>query len=267
MCMYDFSKNTVIHEGSAAEAYHGCYFDRWNNISIRVGIHQNPEWEIHQKIIENQDGYFDFSKNMIDVGAYIGIYKWNLPFQKGWLFEPNKESYYYCIANALLHSQVEETFIYNELISNTHEEVRFNGYDGMQHQEMENVLKDIDSIFYYKDPNIIMTHTLDDHLDEFENIGFIKTDCEGMDWKVLDGAENTIKKFDYPPILFENWPDYTKIGGVGPDVINRETSEEIKEREYNIRRVLCEKYGYEILWNWAGNHPDTHLAIKEKDLN
>lgn len=263
MVFFDYKNGAKIPIGNYTKEYPGCYFDRESGIvSCIYNNFQNPEWGIQQKIIDNEEGFFDFSKNMIDVGAYIGIYRWNLPFRKAWLFEPNKKSYMLCCANAVLHDRVEDTFIYNELLSDGYYKVSFNGYDGMQHDEFKEYLANYNAAYmnYYKTPEYMNTSTLDDHIHEFESIGFIKTDCEGMDWKVLAGGVNTIQKFNYPPILFENWPDYDEHSSYGPGYLNRETPEEMEFRNKMINETLS-GMGYEILWEWVPGHPDTHLAV------
>lgn len=254
MTFFDYSTGEVIDVGKKTVDYNGCYFDRKVMVDINSNNQQNAEWYIQQRIMDNEAGYFDFSKNMIDVGSYVGIYRWNLPFRKAWLFEPNKESYMYCCANAVLHNRVWDTFIYNEILSNKHEIIKFNGYEGID-AEMRGVT-DIPGNFAYLESNVDMeARTLDDHIDEFDNIGFIKIDCEGMDWKVMDGGRKTIEKFNYPPILFENWPERDHQNY--PSWLNESEIRE-KERNENIRKVLGE-LGYEILWNWGD--AETHLAV------
>ena len=255
MVFYDFSRNEVIDLGINTQIYPGCYFDRAGNVTLtRERNCQNNEWYIQQKINDNSDGYFDFTKNMIDVGAYIGIYRWNLPFNKAWLFEPNRESYMYCCANAVLHNLVDNTFIYNEILSNRHETIEVNGYEGVR-DDMGGA-KGMNGMFAYLNDNTTMiSKTLDDFLPVFDNIGFIKVDCEGMDWKVIEGGRKTIELFGYPPILFENWPP--RDDPQYPGWLNESEFGE-DERNTNIRRVLKDM-GYEILWGWG--NIETHLAI------
>ena len=253
MGFYNYSTGEIINFGDRINRDFDGYFDRMSSFSWFAPDMQNGEWDVQQKISVNEDRYFDFSKNMIDVGAYIGIYRWNLRFQKAWLFEPNKESFMYCCANAILRKHVHDTFIYNECLSNKREVVSFNGYECVS----DDLKGSGDTNHVYFEKNVeLVTKRLDDFLSEFDNIGFIKVDCEGMDWKVIDGAEKTIRLFNNPPILFENWMD----DGTYPSGLN-ESDEARISRNKNIRRVLEEKHGYKILWRW-GDH-ETHLAIHE----
>lgn len=253
---YNHKLKSIIDLGKIEKNCPGGYLTRCTDAGtmLRTDV-QGPEHMIFDKIRDNKEGYFDFSKNMIDIGAYMGIYRWVLPFQKAWLFEGSRESYMYCCANAVLHGRVKDTFIYNTVLSNNHEPVVFNGFEVVEDNRGARFNRwgiDYSTCGFREDRSMI----LDDFCELFDNVGFIKVDCEGMDWKILDGAENTIINAGYPPILFENWDDNNPyIGWVG------ESEEQRKERNLRIRWVLKVKYGYHILWNW-GDH-ETHLAIKD----
>lgn len=259
---YDYSIRLIIPLDKYVDHYGGCYMDIESSAAGCLSRNQqNPEWDIQQKITRNEDGFFDFSKNMIDAGAYIGIYRWNLPFGKAWLFEPNREFYMLCCANAAIHGRAYDTFVYNELLSDGHYDVEFNGYDGLENAGFAGAVKDgLTADFYHM--RRMRTTTIDDHIDEYEDVGFIKVDCEGMDWRVISGARETILKFGHPPVLFENWPDYFGDDNCrfGPGRDNKETREAAAERNAKIREVL-DGLGYNVLWEWVPRHKDTHLAV------
>lgn len=207
----------------------------------KMDVH-NPEWYIQQKIRENKDGYFDFSKNIIDIGACYGTYSVVLPFKHAFMFEPNKEYYAYCQANMLLHNKIYDADIFNMAVSNTTGTIRFDGFLG---GELAN------------ENGNAWTHTpcvdvpcvrLDDMQDKLTNIGFIKIDIEGMEPYAIMGAEQVIKNNNYPPILFESWEEST-------------TEETPEHREIRVTLLTCilNDMGYKILYGWGDNI--NHLAI------
>lgn len=192
-------------------------------------------WEawIINKISENAEGYFDFSKNLIDLGACLGEYCWLLPFKHSYAFEPNKTSLYRLHMNLVLHDRVDDVDTFQDLLSDKNETVRFDGY-----------CTNIGGHICYK--NNSYTEVEAKTLDSFEinNVGLIKIDVEGMEEKVLRGGIGTIIRSNYPPILFELWD----VGYSGMT----------QEKHDSLVRFL-ESLGYEILWYWGDG--ETHLAI------
>lgn len=229
--------NTIIeleHEG----AYFTNECDAYNRIV--TGDH-NSEWYIQQKICKNEEGFFDFSKSMIDVGAYVGVYTITLPFNFSHLFEPNLQQYYLCHANMVLHDRIYNVVISNVAVGDTCGTIKYDGYVPGEHANPEKAW-DMKCI------------TLDSIADRLTNIGFIKIDTEGFEYNVLRGAKQVIINNNYPPILFELWAKETI------DEDDLETSEQNTYRRNQISEFL-NSLGYKILWDW-GNR-DTHLAIHD----
>lgn len=205
------------------------------------------EANIITKINLNEDNYFNFSKAIIDVGAWAGVYSFRTFFNFTYAFEPNKIIYQFLNINLVLHD--ENRFLrsetYNVALSDKVEEIDFDGFSNSytfsSHELMnENNIKKI------------MTHTLDEF--HCENVGFIKIDVEGMDEKVLRGGLGTIIRNNYPPILFELWSLDMKNGGYN-----------IYKEKQNSMISFLENLGYNILWEWGDF--ETHLAINSKFYN
>ena len=70
----------------------------------------------------------------------------------------------------------------------------------------------------------------------FKNVGFVKIDVEGLEYKVIKGMEQTLKDNGYPPILFEC--------GEGPEnTAEREKLHSyVESMGYNIEHVTLDNY-------------------------
>ena len=211
---------------------------------LSSGDIHNPEWYIQQKIKENADGYFDFSKSMIDIGACYGTYSFTLPFKHSYMFEPNKEYCAYCHANMLLQGRIYDADIFNMAVSNESGTIRFDGYNGGERASEYNAWTNTPCVD-------VPCVRLDDMQDRLTNIGFIKIDIEGMEPYALMGAKQVIMNNNYPPIMFESWPEG-----------KMETPEQYNKRISLLNEVFNE-LGYTVIWNWCGEYGDNenHLAI------
>lgn len=213
----------------------------------------NPEWYIQAKIRDNKDGYFDFSKSMIDIGACYGVYTWCLPFAFSYMFEPNKEYFAYMNANALLHDRIWSTIMYNLAVSDYDGFIQFDGFNsGYYANPNGNTWAD------FKCENVRCVR-LDDNVELFQNIGFIKIDIEGQEPAALRGMEEVIRKNSYPPILFESWP--APKPGIFYESRYTETQEEYEKRIDELINILIDVLGYTIIWGYGDD--DTHLAIHQ----
>lgn len=192
-------------------------------------------WEVQiiHKIMNNAEGYFDFSKGMIDIGAGFGEYSWLLPFSFSHAFEPCRQALYLMHANLVTHERMYHTTTYECGLSDKEETVMFDGFN----TDAGNAIR-----YDSTKATSLEVKTLDSF--GFDNIGFIKIDIEGMEEKALRGGVATIIRNEYPPILFECWP-------VGYNTMTQEKHDSL----YNFLKGL----GYRIFDNW-GDY-ETHLAV------
>ena len=203
------------------------------------------EYDIIQKINRNEEGYFDFSKNLIDIGSEDGGYAIYCNFNKNYCFEPNRQMCCLIWTNMYLHDKVHNTEVYNVFLSdNSKDTIKFDGFAS------EKVNEYCTSPFGTTGGNRnnnevieINQHLLDEY--NIQNVGLIKVDTEGYDYFVLKGGIETIKNNNYPPILFENW----RIGDYG---WSKENHDRLND--------FIKKMGYTIIEYWGAH--DTHLAIK-----
>lgn len=197
------------------------------------------------RINNNEDGYFDFNKAILDIGANVGCYSLTTNFKHIYAFEPNIYIYHILCVNLMLHDKFDIADIYNVILSDRTEDIEYDGAHAFL-KDQQNVFfndfsKDEDQTRYVK---TIQSHMIDEYA--LDNIGLIKIDVEGMEEKILRGALGTIIRNNYPPILFECWE-------VGENGMTQEKRDSIS--------YFLESYGYRILWYW-GDH-ETHLAIHE----
>lgn len=197
-------------------------------------IHQYvEEYDIIQKIQRNGEGFFDFSKNLIDIGAEDGNYGILLDFNHSYCFEPNKRACCLIYTNMYLRDKVDQVDVYNIGLDAHPGSIAFDGFNAVDGHSVAikwNQLYEIQVV------------TLDSY--NFDNVGLIKVDVEGLEERVLRGAISTIIRNNYPPILFECW----NVGYYG-------MTQEKHDSLFNFIKSL----GYEILEYW-GDH-ETHLAV------
>lgn len=202
------------------------------------------EYDIIQKINKNEDGYFDFSKNLIDIGSEDGGYAIHCNFAKNYCFEPNKEMCCLIYTNMYLKGKVDNTEVYNVFLGDNTENTI--GFDGFSSEKLKE-----DTCLEYgksgggrcKEIVQVRQHLLDEY--DIQNVGLIKVDTEGFDYFVLKGGINTIINNDYPPILYENWAP-------GEYDWSQENHDRLDE--------FLKSLGYTIFEQWGSY--DTHLAVK-----
>lgn len=199
------------------------------------------EYSIIEKIRKNEEGFFDFSKTLIDVGSEDGNYAILLDFDKNYCFEPNKRMCCLIYTNMYLKDKVKNTEVFNLALGEKENDFAvFNGFA----EKGSNVYEESMS----RGENgveIVKKTTLDSF--NIKNVGLIKVDTEGFDYFVLKGGIHTIIENDYPPILFECW----NVGHLG-------MTQEDHDRMFNFLTSI----GYTIIEHWGDM--ETHLAIKRK---
>lgn len=197
------------------------------------------EYEIIEKIRNNEKGFFDFSKSLIDVGAEDGNYSMLLDFDKNYCFEPNKRMCCLIYTNMYLKDKVKNTEVFNVALGEKENDFAiFNGFTEKGSNLYETTMNRAENGI-----EVVPKTTLDSF--NIRNVGLIKVDTEGFDYFVLKGAIHTIIENNYPPILFENW----NIGLFGQ-------TKESHDRLFDFLSSI----GYTIFEHW-GDH-ETHLAVK-----
>lgn len=208
-----------------------------------LGANYCEEYDIIKKIQKNEENFFDFSKNLIDIGAGDGNYSILLDFNHNYCFEPGKKVSCLLYANMYLKNKVENTEVYNVALGEAEGKIKFNGFVCEGTGSPDELRTDL-----YGEMHEIQAKTLDSF--NIQNVGFIKIDVEGFEEKVIRGGLITIISNNYPPILFECW-----------DVGHYNMTQEKHDSLFNLLKML----GYEIFEHW-GDY-ETHLAIHKTHLN
>ena len=206
-------------------------------VSTEDNINYFNEAGVVTKINQNENDYFDFSKAILDIGAGVGCYSIRTPFKKIYAFEPNRKLNALLNMNLLLHDKLDDTMVFNVLLSDKRQDIL---YDGVHTIMKDQYVSNIDASKF----KIYRTIVLDDF--EFNNIGLIKIDTEGMEESILNGSINTIMSNNYPPIIFKL---------VEPSQDNMTTS------KYESTMGLLHIIGYKVIKHYG--HENIHLAIHD----
>lgn len=247
---YNYPNKVVELDGSIIMDSANCAY--WSAYTEIGGYNANTIISIQM----NENKYFDFNKNFIDIGARYGEFSKELArsFNHVFAFEPNKKSAALIYVNCLLGDVIDKVDVHNVYLSDKNSFVYFNGWCD-QNDPNINVTKLVNDVVDMYDGehldnnvNKITSHTLDEY--NFDNIGLIKIDTEGYELNVLKGAAGTIIRNNCPPILFELLDDeYFK---------NKENGEEYKNTILSFLRSL----GYSKIIQY-GEDPQNYLAINE----
>jgi FkbM family methyltransferase len=131
--------------------------------------------------------YPERSRVMIDVGAHIGttMLPYSRIFKSVYGFEPNRESYDFCVIN-IEYNSVKNCYVENCAIMNK----KIKG-KSVQHNNCNT------GCFYFvedENDNGVATKILDED-ERLTEVDFIKIDTEGAELSVISSALNIIKKW------------------------------------------------------------------------
>ncbi len=182
---------------------------KWNNFILPIKLFESSVFYYKHGINFIRNKNYINGKAIIDAGAYIAdsalIFREEFPNSEIHCFEPLKSNYKLA-KNTLKLNNLKNVKLINYGLGNEITTLKIKTFDTN--------LKNIESkISNEGDENIFVT-TIDSYVkDNNINVGLIKTDVEGFEQKLLEGACNTIKT-QKPTLLisiYHNYDDFYKI--------------------------------------------------------
>ena len=153
-----------------------------------------------KELIEWCKQFCSKDKTMLDIGAHTGTYTISLAehCECVYSFEPQR-MVYYSLCGSVALSNIQNVHCKNIGLGSCDQVgisklnvISLDGGGATMHDSLDN------EVLYQEDIEI---RTLDSF--NIENIGFIKIDVENNELQALQGSIETLKKSNYPKILFE----------------------------------------------------------------
>jgi FkbM family methyltransferase len=174
---------------------------------LKKELYENDIHQLCLKLLINEDPGV-----VLDIGANLGTFcvplAKKIAKHKYHAFEPQRIIYYQLCANVFINS-LGNVYTYEAGLSNQEADVEFEvpDYTAETNIGAFSIDKEVRENEYEcqtsggKEKMILMT------LDSvgFENVRLIKIDVEGHELEVLQSGIETIKRNNYPPIIFEAW--------------------------------------------------------------
>jgi FkbM family methyltransferase len=166
---------------------------------LRDGIFEYP-------LIEWCQQYLSPNGTFIDVGAHMGTYSIILSSycKQVYSFEP-QGSTFECLNQGINANKITNIITHNVGIGSKEEMLSLShvSEDGGGSSLLNNI-SDMTGLKTLSQ-EVVDVVPLDSY--EINNINLIKIDVEGFELEVLKGAVKTLERNNYPPILFEAWPN------------------------------------------------------------
>lgn len=185
-------------------------FDSPDFITHMVNITGQFELELvtaTEEVLQGKPGV------VLDIGANLGTYTIPLALRNPNLsvisFEPQQAIFYQLCGNIALNG-LENVDAYNIAISDKTDTIELAMPDYNKEENIGGF--SLDPFVKSKTPTtegikrLVDVTTIDDL--NLDNVCMIKIDVEGLEYNVLQGAQETLKRCNYPALIFEAWTQY-----------------------------------------------------------
>tara|TARA_B100000214_G_C23744542_1_gene524854 strand:+ start:51 stop:677 length:627 start_codon:yes stop_codon:yes gene_type:complete len=170
-----------------------------------------PEWDNHFKDVlingeyqkKQRDLALSYVKNYnlaIDIGANIGFWSRDLcdKFKKVWAFEPSIKNCEYFRKNMIKNNyQLEQIGLSDKQAENKELYITSDNCGDMRLEKSDNAILD----------SYVDLKKLDDYVNEFEEVDFIKIDTQEHELQIINGGKKFLDKFN--PVLCIEMPRRT----------------------------------------------------------
>ena len=180
------------------------------------------------------DNFISPDANFIDIGAHVGTYTWTCgkKAKHTYAFECSPKTFCYLAANIALHQLEDRVTPFQFALGN---EEKMMDYYIRSEDGGGNGIKELCVADSQCKKRSVYMKTLDSF--QFENVGFIKIDVEGFEKEVLMGSLETLRRNNYPKILFESWGNWKEKEGVPADQIRKELFVYLEGLGYKVMGV------------------------------
>jgi FkbM family methyltransferase len=180
------------------------------------------------------DTYVRSDKVFLDIGAHVGTYSWicGRKAKHTYAFECSAKTFCFLAANIALHNLTDKITPVRCALgpSAGTTQVLVRSADGGG-----NGVKSLSSTDTHVTQQSIDMRTLDSF--NLSEIGFIKLDVEGFEKEVLQGAVETLRRSNWPPILFESWGDWKEREGVPASALRKDLFLFLESLDYSIHPI------------------------------
>lgn len=202
----------------------GAFLVPKSDVYINKSLKKYGHWE--KEIVDLVTQHTNKESYVIEVGSHIGLHTIPIARHVKWVyaFEMQRRLAQLVNANVVCNGLPNVT-VYNEACSNENDLINLKEVNYIHHANEDNLINtgNVHLVEMKEDANYISPINivkLDDKLKNIPELHLIKVDAETHDDKVLEGAQNLIKKFK-PVIITEFYNHKCKWGdGNMQNIIN-----------------------------------------------